>query len=277
MAEYFTGDTYSTPAGVPRALREYILLGTRWSPYSYFIETILKHRGMALEGKYDDEAWAKSSYDLIKNLEKCGARFEVKGLDVVRGLRGPAVFVSNHMGTLETTTLPGLICPIRPVTYVVKSKLVTGFFWGPIMRSRDPILVSRKDPRADLESVLTGGADRLAKGVSVIIFPQGTRADVFDRSRFNSLGIKLASRAGVPVVPVAVKTDFWTNGTVLRGFGPIKRDRTVHIEFGPAMSVEGRGKAEHQACVDFVESRLRAWGAPVLDRAAAAPDAAKAD
>jgi len=272
MMEYFPGDTYVTPPNVKRALREYLLLGSRWSIYSFFFHTILKYRGLALRGLYDDEVWARSSFEIISDLEKCGAHFDIRGLDQVRALKGPAVFVSNHMGTLETTALPGLICPIRPVTYVVKESLTRGPFWGPIMRSRDPITVSRKDPRKDLEAVLSGGTERLSRGISIIIFPQGTRTDVFDRSKFNSLGVKLASKAQVPLVPVAIKTDFWGNSPVFHGFGPVRRDRVVHIEFGAPLMIQGRGKAEHEACVDFIEDHLIQWGARVVDpRLSASP------
>ena len=268
MSTYFPDDSYTTPEGVPRALREYFMLGSRWSPYSYFIKIIFKYRPLALKGTYDDEIWARSSYEIIKFLERCRAKFHISGLDRIRSVQGPVVFVGNHMSTLEAVALPGLICPIKPVTYVVKEKLSKGLVWGPIMRSRDPIVVGRKDPRADLEKVLREGADRLARGISVIIFPEGTRSARFDRSRMNSLGIKLAVKAGVPVIPVAVKTDYWGNGPILRGFGPVDRKLPVHIEFGEPIFAEGRGKAEHEACVDFIETRLRGWGAEIVERKA---------
>jgi 1-acyl-sn-glycerol-3-phosphate acyltransferase len=261
--DFFPGDDYITSEGVPRALSEYLLLASRWSVYSHFFATILRSRALALAGLYDDDAWARSSREIISNLERCQARFRIEGMNRVRRAEGPFVFVSNHMSTLETLALPGLIVPMNPVTYVVKEKLLHGFFWGPIMRSRNPIPVSRSDPRADLEIVLGEGCARLAAGVSVIIFPQGTRREIFDRSQFNSLGAKLAAKAGVRLVPVAVKTDYWGSSGILRGFGPVRRDRTIHIEFGEPVPIVGRGKAEHDHCMDFIESRLRAWGAPV--------------
>jgi 1-acyl-sn-glycerol-3-phosphate acyltransferase len=259
----FPNDVYTTPDGVRRALSEYLLFGSRWSVYCHFIATIFRSRALALKGRYDDEAWAQSSREIISNLERCRARLRIEGMDRVRRAEGPLVFASNHMSTLETLALPGLIVPMKPVTYVVKEKLMHGFFWGPIMRSRNPIPVSRSDPRADLDIVMREGCARLAAGVSVIIFPQGTRTEVFDRSRFNSLGAKLAAKAGVQLLPVAVKTDYWGSSGILRGFGPVHRDRLIHIEFGEPVPVVGRGKAEHEQCLDFIESRLRAWGAPV--------------
>jgi 1-acyl-sn-glycerol-3-phosphate acyltransferase len=261
MNEVFPGDRYATPEGRPRALSEYLLLGSRWSVYMHFFGTVVRSSAIARKGLYDDEAWAGSSLEIIQNLERCGARFTIEGMDRVRSCPGPVVFAANHMGTLETVVLPGLVRPMKPVTYVVKKKLMTGFFWGPVMRSRNPIAVSRTDPRGDLEIVLREGQERLASGISVIVFPQGTRTEVWKREGFNSLGAKLASKAGVPLVPVALKTDFWGSSGLFRGFGPVRRDRPVRIEFGDPIAVTGRGKAEHEACLDFIEGRLRAWGA----------------
>jgi 1-acyl-sn-glycerol-3-phosphate acyltransferase len=263
MIDLFPGDAYSTPEDRPRALSEYVLLGSRWSVYSHFLATIVRSTVLARRGLYDDEAWAKSSREIILNLERCGAKFHIEGMGRVRACQGPVVFASNHMSTLETTVLPGLIRPLKPVTYVVKKKLTTGLVWGPVMRSRNPIAVSRTDPRGDLEIVLREGQERLASGISVIVFPQGTRTETWKREGFNSLGAKLASKAGVPLVPVAIKTDFWGSSGLFRGFGPVRRDLPVRIEFGEPLAVSGRGKAEHEACLDFIESRLRAWGARI--------------
>lgn len=263
MAELITGDRYDTPEDIRPCLREYLLLGTRWSPYTNFFGVMFRSRVLALKGLYNDDAWSDSSMEVIRRLERCGARIHILGLDNVRALTGPAVFVANHMSTFETLILPALINPIRPCTFVVKEKLMKGFFWGPIMRARDPISVTRKDARKDLDTVMTEGVRLLSSGRSIIIFPQGTRTNVFSRQGFNSLGAKLASRAGVPVVAVALKTDYWGNSPLFRGFGPIHRKRPVMLEFSPPIPVSGRGKAEHEAVVDFIVGRLRSWGAPI--------------
>ena len=54
--------------------------------------------------------------------------------------------------------------------------------------------------------------------ISVLIFPQTTRELFFDPKKFNTLGIKLAKRAKVPVIPIAVKTDAWWHGQMGYGF-----------------------------------------------------------
>ena len=83
--DFFPGDDYTTPTSVPRAFSEYFLLGSRWSVYCHFVATILRSRAQALAGRYDDEAWARSSREIISNLERCQARFHIEGMNRVRG------------------------------------------------------------------------------------------------------------------------------------------------------------------------------------------------
>jgi 1-acyl-sn-glycerol-3-phosphate acyltransferase len=130
------------------------------------------------------------------------------------------------------------------------------------MRSRNPIVVSRDNPRQDLVTVMEEGARRIAEGTSVILFPQTTRTARFDPSAFNSLGVKLARASGAVVVPVALKTDAWDNGRLFKDFGPIHPERTVHIQFGNPLSVTGNGREQHDATVRFISEHLAAWSAP---------------
>ena len=175
-------------------------------------------------------------------------------------LSGPCVYVGNHMSTLETMVLPCLVQPARNTTFIVKEALTRFPVFGPIMRSRDPIVVGRKDPRADLKTVLGGGQKHLDSGTSVIVFPQTTRSSTFDPAQFNTIGVKLARRAGVPVVPVALKTDAWEKGSLVKDFGPIRPEKKVHICFGEPLEVTGSGRDEHEAVIRFIQGKLHEWG-----------------
>jgi 1-acyl-sn-glycerol-3-phosphate acyltransferase len=198
-----------------------------------------------------------------------GVRIEIDGVDRFAALEGPCVFVGNHMSTLETFLLPTIIRPFKPVTFVVKRELTDYPVFGHVMRSRDPVLVGRANPREDLRAVLEGGAQRLGAGISIVVFPQTTRTPVFDPEAFNSIGVKLARRAQVPVVPVALKTDAWGNGRLVKDIGRIDPSRTVHFLFGEPLPVRGTGAGEHQQVVDFIREHLLAWGGTVA--AAEAP------
>jgi 1-acyl-sn-glycerol-3-phosphate acyltransferase len=261
MQTFFAGDSYDTPVDTPRLLGDRLALGTRWYFTARLADIVIRGSRLARLGLYDDAAWMQSSLRTLRSLEGCGARFHIRGLDHIRAARPPVVFISNHMSTLETFVLPCLIAPIIPVTFVVKDSLVTHPFFGPIMRSRHPIVVARKNPREDLETVLREGVARLQAGISVVVFPQSTRSARFDPSAFNSLGLKLARRAGVPFLPIALKTDFWANGRYLRDIGPLHRRRAVHIEFQPSTAVQGNGAQQHEAMARLIEEHLAAWTA----------------
>ncbi|MDX9759154.1 MAG: lysophospholipid acyltransferase family protein, partial [Bacteroidota bacterium] len=197
--------------------------------------------------------------DIINALEHAGCRLHIEGMEHLRGLHGPAVFVANHMSTLETFVLPALINPVRRCTFVIKPSLMDYPVFGHVMRSRDPIVVTRDNPRQDLQTVLEEGARRLAAGTSIVLFPQTTRSRTFDPTKFNSLGVKLAKNAGVPIVPVALKTDAWANGRLLKDFGPVFPHLPIHIHFATPVAIDGNGRAAHDTAVAFIAARLGAW------------------
>jgi 1-acyl-sn-glycerol-3-phosphate acyltransferase len=167
------------------------------------------------------------------------------------------------MSTLETFVLPTLILPFSRVTFVVKQSLVEYPVFRHIMRSREPVTVGRANPRDDLKAVLAEGPERLGRGLSVVVFPQTTRSLVFDAAKFNSIGVKLAKRAGVPVMPVAIRSDAWGNGRLVRDLGAVDPSKPVHIAFGAPFAVEGRGGEEHERVVAFIGGHMRRWGVPV--------------
>ena len=218
----------------------------------------------AAKGLCDDSAWVHASLCVTEIIESIGCPVSIEGMEHISASREPCVFVANHMSTLETFMLPGIIRPHRSVTFVVKKSLVSMPFFGAVMRSRNPIVVGRTNPREDLAAVLEGGVERLKKGISIIVFPQSTRMTEFDPQHFNTIGVKLAKAAGVPVIPTALKTDFLGNGKLIKDLGPIHRDREIYFEFGePIMKIEGSGKQEQQQIIDFIESRLLSWGCEV--------------
>ena len=149
------------------------------------------------------------------------------------------------------------------VTFVVKESLNKHPLFGPIMRARNPIVVKRDNPREDFQTVMTKGKELLASGTSIIIFPQSTRSADFKPQEFNTLGIKLARAAGVQVMPVAIKTDFWENGKYLKELGALDRSKPIHMVFGQPFSIQGAGKDEHKQVVDFIITNLREWGASI--------------
>lgn len=227
--------------------------------YSHVAGIVWTGSGKAKRGRYHTPEWRQSSLATLRALEKVGVKIEITGIDSFRDLKTPCVFIGNHMSTLETFVLPVIIASFREATFVVKQSLVDYPVFKHIMRSRNPITVGRSNPRDDLKAVLEGGVERLKAGTSIVIFPQTTRTRVFDPEAFNTIGIKLAKKADVPVVAIALRTDAWCNGKYLKDYGRIDPGKPVHFAFGKPMMIRDRGAEEHAAIIEFISGKLREW------------------
>ena len=227
--------------------------------YRHFLTNVVRSSNMAKRGMYDGAQWSQSSLEVLQSLESVGVQFEITGVDHLRQLKTPYLVIGNHMGMMETTVLPAILQPIRNTTFIVKPSLLDFPFFKHIMRSRDPIALSQTNPRQDLKLILEGGSERLNRGTSVVAFPQGIRTLDFDPAKFNTLGIKLARRAGVPIVPMALKTDAWGIGSWVKDLGRIDPAKKVRFAFGEPLTVHGRGTDVHQSIIDFIQQHLCDW------------------
>jgi len=256
---FISADTYVTDENYPRAILDILSFGTSMYFGPKFLSQLNHSRKLALNGKFDTHTWASTSMDIFRHIESCGGKFHIEGMENITKSESPVVFISNHMSMLESMVFPGIIASRREVTFVVKKSLTTHKLFGPTMRARNPIAVDRKDPIGDFKTVMFEGADRLSKGISVVTFPQSQRMVKFDETKFNTLGIKLAKKAKVPVIPVAIKTDFWTNGKIFKDISRLDRSKPIHIKFGEPIFIEGPGKKEHQQVIDFIKENLNNW------------------
>lgn len=235
--------------------------------YLKYICTVVREGVSAYSGNYNGKKWVRGSLAVIRALEESGLVFNVEGLENIRHEDGPYVFVANHMSTLETVALPCLIRPLTPLSFVVKKSLLTYPFLGPVLMNCRPIGLERKNPRQDLQVVLEKGTELLASGTSVFIFPQSTRSPGLDARTFNSIGVKLARKAGCRVIPLALRSDAWEMGKLHKEFGRLNPSLPVHFCFGESFPVQGNGKAEQARVFDFIAAKMREWNLPVITEA----------
>jgi 1-acyl-sn-glycerol-3-phosphate acyltransferase len=257
-----TEKVYQTP--VQRKLLANHLVG--WPGYIFYARIALEFLASGLAGRrgtLDNERWMRASLNCIKAAESAGGRLTVSGLEELSKHTGPLVFIANHMSILETVILPSFTLPYNDVTFIIKDELRHYPVIGWVMKALDLIAVHRKNAREDLKVVLNEGRRRIQKGCSVVVFPQATRSTIFDVKNFNTLGVKLARKSGVPVLPIALKTDFHGSGRWLKDIGPIYPDRPIYFKFGKPIPIEGNGQAAHRSVVEFIADNLAAWGIEV--------------
>jgi 1-acyl-sn-glycerol-3-phosphate acyltransferase len=106
---------------------------------------------------------------------------------------------------------------------------------------------------------LDQGFNYLRENISILIFPQTTRSLDFNPSNFNTLGIKLAKRSQLPIVPIALKTDAWGIGRLVKDIGKIDPAKPVRMAFGDPIYITGNGRHEHQRIIQFIENKLNGW------------------
>ena len=232
--------------------------------YTKVMKVVKFSNGQAKKKIYDRYNWVASSLAILEIAESVGIKVSVKGMKNLTKFDGPAVIIGNHMSTLETLLLPSFIQPVKTVIYVIKKELTDFPLFGPVAAARYPIIVGRTNPREDLKTVMEEGSKNLQMGKSIIIFPQKTRSAQFDRSSFNSLGIKLAKKNNVPVIPLALITDAWGNGKIIKEMGKIDTSKNVYFEFGEHLTVEGNGSVQHEAVLEFISQKFVEWGRPEL-------------
>lgn len=235
--------------------------------YPGLLGIVWRAGSLAKRGRYTDEEWIQSSLTTVRLIESIGGRITVEHTAAIAGLTGPAVIAGNHMSTLETFVLPSVIRPHRPVTFVVKRELIETPVFKHVMISRQPVVVGRENPREDLRVMLEEGEARLRAGMSLIVFPQRTRSPDWRPGEFNSIAVKLAKRAGVPLVPLAIRSDLWGTGRFIKDLGPIRPELPVRISFGTPELVTGNGRETQARLVAFITDRMRAWGVPVNESA----------
>jgi 1-acyl-sn-glycerol-3-phosphate acyltransferase len=147
----------------------------------------------------------------------------------------PAVILAKHQSAWETMAFQ-LIFP--PQVHVLKRELlwIPFFGWGLALMS--PIAIDRKRGLAALRAMASKGAQRLAQGFWVVVFPEGTRVAPGEKRAYQPGGAWLAAAAGAPVVPVAHNA-----GLLWPRYAFLKRAGTVTVRIGPAIEPAGRDPA----------------------------------
>ena len=172
--------------------------------------------------------WAKTILRALKIF--CRLDYRVSGREHLPD--GSAVVLMKHSSTWETVAQI-LIFPRQ--TWVLKRELIWIPVFGWALRRLEPIAIDRKSGATAVQQVLSQGQSRLAEGLCVIIFPEGTRMPVGQTRRYGLSGALLASATGKPVVPVAHNAGFfWPRG------GWLKRAGTVRVVIGEPIPTAGR-------------------------------------
>ena len=181
-----------------------------------------------------------------------GIRVQVLGAEHLPTGEGQGVvLLVKHQSTLETFLLPAIMP--HPLAFVFKKELLYVPFFGWSMARLDMIHIDRSLRARAFAKVVSQGKELLARGVWVIMFPEGTRIPRGEKGEYKSGGTRLAIQTGAPVFPIAVNSArCWPR----KAF--VKHPGTVDVSIGPAISGEGRRPEEMMREVEtWIETEMR--------------------
>ena len=188
--------------------------------------------------------WARSMLWWLK--VTCNIRYEITGLENIP--HSPTIILSKHQSAWETFAFQAIF-PTQ--VYVLKRELlwIPIFGWGLAMSS--PIAINRAAGREALKQLVEKGKDRLAKGLWVVIFPEGTRIAPKKRGKYHIGGAWLAVHTQTPVLPVAHNAgDFWPKGF-------IKTPGVIQMHIGHPIQTAGlKTDALNQQVENWIEAEM---------------------
>lgn len=191
-------------------------------------------------------AWGKSM--LIAGRWICGLQYVVEGQENIP--REPSVVLIKHSTVFETYAQL-VFFPIQ--TWVLKRELkwIPIFGWG--LAAMQPIAINRGAGHSAVIQVIEQGKARLAEGIWVTVFPEGTRVAPGQTKKYGVSGAALAREAGVKIVPVAHNAgDFWPRR------GVIKKPGLIRFVIGPPIDASAQPPKETNLLVqDWIEGKMR--------------------
>lgn len=181
-----------------------------------------------------------------------GIRYRIQGQDnLPSDETSPGILLVKHQSTYETFLMP-TIMP-HPLAYVFKRELLYVPFFGWAIGKLDMIHIDRSQRAKAFAKVVEQGKALLAKGVWVIMFPEGTRIPRGQKGQYKSGGTRLAVATGAPVIPVAVTSaKCWPR----KAF--VKYPGVVDVSIGKPIPSEGREADELMREVEaWIEAEMQ--------------------
>ncbi len=180
--------------------------------------------------------WARTSLALT------GLRVHIEGQERLNP-ESTYIFMPNHASFLDTLLAFAYIpCDFRDI---IKEEVFSIPLLGVVLRRSGQIPLDRKNPWKALRS-LRQAADLLKEGISILVFPEGTRTPSGEIQEFKTALFILPIRSQIPVVPVRIEGTFHAlkRGSILLNPLPLKltfydpilsdsfevRDRDIYAE-----------------------------------------------
>lgn len=207
-------------------------------------------------GKFNKYAADISSLRLIQWVFRvilfiCGAKLTVIGEENVPKDE-PVLYICNHRSYFDII-ITYARCP-RLTGYISKDTLGKIPLLNIWMKRLYCLFLDRKDIKQGLKTILTG-IDNVKHGISMCIFPEGTR-NVSDNLLlpFKAGSFKIAEKTGCPIVPIAITG----SADILENHFPKIKPAHVVVQYGKPVRLQELSKEEQKHLAPYMQQKVEA-------------------
>lgn len=163
--------------------------------------------------------------------------------------RIPRIYMTNHQSYFD---ILGLLAYL-PVDFkfLMKQELMKIPLFGFAMKRAGYIGIERNDPRKAVKSMQCA-AERIRNGVSVLIFPEGTRSEDGRLQDFKRGGFKLALKSRCDIIPVVIQG---SSHIMPKGSFTIRRGQFT-LSIGKPILVADYSARDIEALMDRVREEM---------------------
>ena len=181
-------------------------------------------------GKFNQRAKDISSLRIVQWAFKmilflAGTKVVIKGEENVPK-NEPVLYVGNHRSYFDIVITYSRVPDLTG--YIAKKEMLRWPLLVNWMKNLHCLFLDRQDVKQGLKTILTA-IDKVKAGISICIFPEGTRNRVNDTfMEFHEGSFKVASKSGCAVVPMAI----YNSAAIFEDHIPWIRKTTVIVEYG---------------------------------------------
>jgi len=191
------------------------------------------------------------------NLWMSGVRVKVRGLENVDPKR-QYLFMSNHRSAADIVAIGWALWDFQ-IRFVAKKELLKVPFFGWGLAALKNIVIDRSNHVQAVRSYAVAG-QRIRRGISVVVFPEGTRGEGEELLPFKKGGFVLAMETGTPIAPMAV-----VGTTAIMAKHSLRIESgEVEIRIGAPIETAGIALKDKDQIIEKVREAITALGrAPV--------------
>jgi 1-acyl-sn-glycerol-3-phosphate acyltransferase len=179
----------------------------------------------------------------------CGLRYVIEGRENLPQV--PFISLWKHSSAWETMAQ---MFVVPTASWLLKREVI----WIPIVgwavSTYKPIAINRSAGHSAVNQVVKQGRERLAAGMGVIVYPEGTRVAPGQTRKYGISGALLATETGTLVVPIAHNAGyFWRRRSI------IKKPGIIRVVIGPPIDPKGLTAREvNERAQQWIEARIAA-------------------